>query len=205
MHYEALPEEGKHIFEKLQAFDSFYLAGGTALALQIGHRISVDFDLFSQTEIPANLLVKAKRVYANHAVTPSVNNKEELTVFAGNTKITFLYYPFPLVKPLVDTNGISLLSISEIGATKAYTIGRRGSFKDYVDIHAIISGNHASLEDILHLAEQKFGNEFNGRLFLEQLIYLQDVEDVDSMFLSDPVSKDTLQMYFEEEIKKLKI
>lgn len=205
MHYEALPEEGKYIFEKLGAFDSFYLAGGTALALQIGHRISVDFDLFSQTEIPENLLAKTKRVYANDAITPSVNNKEELTVFAGNIKITFLYYPFPVAGSLVEASGISLLSVPEIGATKAYTIGRRGSYKDYVDIHAIISGRHATLEQILHLAEQKFGSEFNDRLFLEQLIYLDDIEDTAIKFLSHPASKEELQKYFEEEIKKLQL
>lgn len=205
MHHEALPEGGTSIFEKLGVFDSFYLAGGTALALQIGHRISVDFDLFSKTEIPEHFFAKVKSVYANYTITPSVNNKEELTVFAGDIKITFLYYPFLVMEPFVDADGVSLLSIPEIGAIKAYTIGRRGSYKDYIDIHAIISGKYATLEQILHLAEQKFGNEFNGRLFLEQLIYLDDIEDTDIIFLSQSLSKESIQVYFEEEIKKLKL
>jgi hypothetical protein len=85
MHLEVLQEEGKKIFNKLSTFENFYLAGGTALALLIGHRISVDFDLFTNEEIPRNLLDKVKRIYPNNKLSPSVNSKEELTVFIKNT------------------------------------------------------------------------------------------------------------------------
>lgn len=71
------------------------MAGGTALALQIGHRVSVDYDFFSSAEIPETILPKVKRVFNDFSVTPFINNKDELTVSVNNVKITFLYYPSP--------------------------------------------------------------------------------------------------------------
>lgn len=93
MHSEALTDEGKTIFRHLGKFEGFYLAGGTALALQIGHRLSVDFDLFSPEEIVSTLLVKVKRIFERVSVAPSVNDPGELTVFADGVKVTFLHYP----------------------------------------------------------------------------------------------------------------
>src|ERR1035437_7859358 len=72
MHTEALTEEGRKLFPALVAFDSFYLAGGTALALQIGHRLSVDFDLFCNDLIDRTLLSKAKKVFAGFPVEPAI-------------------------------------------------------------------------------------------------------------------------------------
>src|SRR3989338_6041599 len=88
MHFETLTEKGKQIFSALDSFKEFYLAGGTALALYIGHRQSFDFDLFSDKEIPASLLSRVKKIFADTPVSPAVNNKEELTVFVGAVKIT---------------------------------------------------------------------------------------------------------------------
>src|ERR1043166_8341304 len=109
MRPEVLTEKGKEIFARLKGFTDFYLAGGTALALQIAHRRSVDFDLFTAEDIPASLLAKVKRVFGNSSVIVSVNDPGELTVFAGEVKITFLHYPYPVVQDLVEEDGLSLL------------------------------------------------------------------------------------------------
>ena len=71
MHLEALTEIGSKLFPKLSQFGSFYMVGGTALALQIGHRISVDFDMFNDEELPKSLLPKVKRIFSGSAVLPS--------------------------------------------------------------------------------------------------------------------------------------
>ncbi len=204
MHPEALSEKGKEIFPKLTAFANFYLAGGTALALQIGHRMSIDFDFFSKKPINENLSTEVKSVFPEKQVRPSVDNSDELTVFVDDTKITFLYYPFSLkTDECPQYQGVNLLSIKEIAATKAYVIGRRGSFRDYVDLYFVVSEGHASLNEIIELAEQKYSNEFNSRLFLEQLIYLKDIEDTGIIFLKNEVSKEDLEKFFAEEIKKI--
>jgi hypothetical protein len=99
MHTEALTKEGLQLFPALVAFDDFYLAGGTALALQIGHRHSVDFDLFSNDPIDQTLLTKVGRVFPSFPVQPVINNRDQLTAFIGSVKLTFLSYPFPLIEP----------------------------------------------------------------------------------------------------------
>jgi hypothetical protein len=87
MHTEALTKEGLKIFPALTAFDDFYLAGGTALALQIGHRLSVDFDLFCDGPIDRTLLTKVARVFPSFPVKPVINNRDQLTTFIGAVKL----------------------------------------------------------------------------------------------------------------------
>lgn len=206
MHPEALPPKSKGIFPHLSHFPAFVLAGGTALALQIGHRVSVDFDFFLHEKLlPEDLLQSMQDVFRGKALEPLVNNREEVSALVEGVKITFLHYPFPLLFPPVPYGGIELLSVKEIAATKAYTIGRRGSLKDYVDLYFILSENHASLQEILAYAEKKYGPHFNGRLFLEQIIYLEDVEETPVTFLKSPVSKQTLQNFFEERIRGIAV
>jgi len=97
-----------------------------------------------------------------------------------------------------------MLSLLELAATKAYTIGRRGSYRDYIDLYFVIKEQHAGLQDIIHLAEQKYGSEFNGRLFLEQLLYLSDVEDVKiNQLRGNLLDRNALEKFFEEKIRKM--
>lgn len=205
MHLEVLDKKRQNIFSCLAKFKDFYLAGGTALALQIGHRISVDFDLFSKKEISKDLLTKVKKTFTAKNTVVSVNNPDELTIFVDGIKITFLKYPFPVILDLIKHNDISLLNIQEIAATKAYTIGRRGSFKDYIDLYFIFQEKHSSLKEVIKLAEQKYKHEFNSRLFLEQLLFLDDIQDQEIIFLKEKISKTDLEKFFKQEISKFSL
>jgi predicted nucleotidyltransferase component of viral defense system len=145
MHREVLTKRAAELYWSLSLFSGFYLAGGTALALQIGHRISVDFDLFSDQDIERSLLPRVQRVFSDAAsIAPLINNSDELTVLVDDVKITFLKYPFPTFDPFVIYDDVPLLSVREIAATKAYTIGRRGAFKDYIDLYFILSEQHVT-------------------------------------------------------------
>lgn len=207
MHLEALTTKGKELFPKLAVFEGFYLAGGTALALQIGHRISVDFDLFTEEKIKKTLLKKAEEVFYPAHLEIIVNNSGELTLFADGVKITFLAYPFSVALPLLESgeNITRLLSVKEIAATKAYTVGRRGELKDYVDLFFILKDKHATLAEVFELAEKKYGEAFDTRLFLEQLLYLEDVEDANLKFLKDSINREEVQKFFEEQVRGVKI
>lgn len=205
MHPEVLDQQNRNIFFKLKAFPGFYLAGGTALALQIGHRKSVDFDLFSEKEISNKIFAKVNKVFADKTITPSVNNLDELTVFVSDLKITFLKYPFAVISDLIIYEEVGLLSVKEIAAAKAYTIGRRGSFKDYIDLYFIISEGHSSLKEIIEISEKKYGKEFHARLFLEQLIYLEDIEEENIVFLKKEVRKEEVKKFLEEKVRELPI
>jgi hypothetical protein len=138
MHLEVLPPKQAELFPKLKSIPGFYLAGGTALALQMGHRVSVDFDLFSDQRIPKTLLAKVEGVFSASQSQVLVNNADELSLLVFGVNFTFLHYPFVPLSSLVDLEGLPGLSVLELAATKAYTIGRRGSFKDYVDLYFIL-------------------------------------------------------------------
>ncbi|MCX6810005.1 MAG: nucleotidyl transferase AbiEii/AbiGii toxin family protein [Candidatus Berkelbacteria bacterium] len=204
MYPEVLKAENKKIFPRLSQFKKFYLAGGTSLALQIGHRISVDFDFFSTKEIDKKLLYQVNQVFPKSKIRPTINNSGELTVFVDDVKLTFLYYPFGIVLKPIEYQNVNLLQIEEIAASKAHTIGRRGSFKDYVDLYFIISKKYCTLEEIIKLAKKKYGDEFSARLFLEQLIYLEDIKDINIIFLKKKTTKKQIQHFFEKEIAKIK-
>lgn len=165
MHQEVLTNEAGKLLPQLKFFNEFYLAGGTALALQIGHRISVDFDFFSAKELKKDLL-------------------SEIEKFFG---------------------GANNIKTKEIAAMKAYTIGRRGAFKDYVDLYFILLDNFETMRGIVENAEKKYGDAFNSRLFLEQLVYFEDIKDTDIRFLRERVSVDELRSFFEERAREIRI
>jgi hypothetical protein len=200
MHREVLTKAADELFGSLSRFAGYYLAGGTALALQLGHRVSVDFDLFCADDISPSLLAQVQRVFAA-GVSPLVNNSDELTITVQGVKVTFLKYPFPVLEPFVVYEQVPLLSVREIAATKAYTIGRRGSLKDYVDLYFVLAEGHASLIDIIEMAEKKYGAEFNSRLFLEQLVYLGDLDDAEVQFLKPLVTPREMLTFFEKTIR----
>ena len=205
MNLEVLKLPQKEIFLKLRRFPEFYLVGGTALALQISHRISIDFDLFSKKDIPANLLPKAKRVFEGFKIRTIINHSEQLSIRINDTRIDFVKYKFPLILKPVKFEGVKILPIPEIAAAKAYTLNHRGTLKDYLDLYFILKEKHSSLEEIKKIAERKYKSEFNFRLFLEQLVYLEDIKDEDIRFLKKSVSKRDIKDFFQEEVKKIKL
>lgn len=205
MHPEVLKLKQKKIFKGLRDFKEYYLAGGTALALQIGHRISVDFDFFSKKDIPKSLINKIRRIFKEYKIKVEVSNPRQLTVSLDGVDITFVKHPFPLLFKLVEYQGVKLLSASEIAATKAYTIGHRAALKDYIDLYFILKEKQSSLKKIIEISKKKFKEEFNQRLFLEQLIYLEDVEDMEIRYLKIKPMKKEIQKFFEREVEKLKI
>lgn len=199
MRVDVLTPGALELFPRLAAFKGdFYLAGGTGLALQIGHRVSVDFDLFSSAPIPKRLLKEIEETYyPNASREVLISNSNELTIIIAGVKFTFVHYPFPVILPFERIAPVPLLAVKEILASKAYTIGRRGEFKDYVDLYAGLRGGHGSLGEMLALAAEKYGDAFNDRLFLEQLVYLDDVEEAEIRMKSGqaPTKKELVEYF----------
>lgn len=200
MYYESISQETKKVWNKCVFLrDDFYLAGGTALTFQIGHRISVDLDFFSPNPIKKTLLAKVEEKFG--PVSVLVNTKNELTVIAEGVKMTFLHYPFILKYKTIDTNITPLASILDIASMKAYTIGRRRSFKDYVDLYFILSMEYITLDVLISDSKEKYGYTFNDRLFCEQLTSPEDIDDENIIWLERPRSKADMQKFFQEKIK----
>ena len=205
MNPEAISLKRQKIFQKLKNFPQFYLAGGTALALQIGHRMSDDFDLFSEKDIPAELLEKVEKIFKESTIDIITNHSEQLSLIIDQTKVDFVKYPFPLILNLIEYEEVKIIKISEIAATKAYTIGRRATYKDYIDLYFILSEKHSSLPEIIKISKEKFKEHFDPKLFLEQLVYLEDIQEEPIQFLKKKVGKKELEDFFQEEIKRIRL
>lgn len=205
MHPEVITSKAREIFDKLKNFSDFYLAGGTGLALQLGHRISVDFDLFWKKDVSKNLLPKVRRIFKNFKIEVIVNHSEQLTVGVEGINLSFIKYPFPVISKFINYQGLKVLPALEIAAMKAYALGRRATLKDYVDLYFVIKEKVGNLKAIIKLSENKYGPEFDPRLFLEQLIYSKDIEEMKIQFLKEKVTKFEIENFFKKEIKKIKI
>jgi hypothetical protein len=207
IHKNILSDEMQKIYPMLSEFqDDFYLAGGTGLAILIGHRVSIDFDFFSDRLIKKTLLKKVETVFPKFQIQIVLNTTDELTVIMGDTKITFLYYPFPKILPLETDGKIQILSVKEILASKAYSVGRRGVYKDYVDLYVGLNEGLITLSEILDIAKNKYGLAFNDRLFLEQLLYLDDVEEMEIVMINKPLpSKKELVNFFSKKISEINL
>jgi hypothetical protein len=208
MHQEAIILKARPLLSALTKFKyigDFRLVGGTALAFQIGHRISVDLDWFSAKTLPKNLLPKLQDFFHGNTIAVDVLKAEELTARINGVQVTFFHYPFPWLDKPVHGGGFNLASIKQIAVMKAQTINRRAAFKDYVDLYFIVRDGHAGLAEILSQAKKLFKEEFSQRLFLEQLVYSEDLEEKGVEFLGKKVGKREIQKFFEKEIKSLKV
>ncbi|GMX58738.1 MAG: hypothetical protein MCSN_3920 [Candidatus Microsyncoccus archaeolyticus] len=199
MQNNVLSEEQKQLLPLLKDFSKqFGLIGGTAIALQIGHRRSIDFDLAS-IDIFDNSKIKNKIERIDSVV---VDEKGEYTIVTKNTKITFLYYPFK-IEFNNDFEGIRVADLLTLSALKAYALGRRTKWKDYVDLYFILK--NYTLDQVVEKAESIFGNEFNEKIFRAQLGYFEDIdysEEVEYMpgfeVTEDVIKKELLKISLEK-------
>ena len=190
------------VFDKLKNFtDHFVLAGGTAIMLQIGHRLSVDFDCFTVNEsLPHNLLRKMKRVFGSTTL-PYVSSKELCLFTVGKgIQLHFVAYPYTHLKSPIPTRSIPVASLTDLVANKAYTIGRRGAWRDYVDLFFLLKWHYFTLEEIITLAENKFAGEFHDKLFLQQLTYFDDVEILPTTYLKESYTNAKMRSFLEREV-----
>ncbi|HVO73285.1 MAG TPA: nucleotidyl transferase AbiEii/AbiGii toxin family protein, partial [Ignavibacteriaceae bacterium] len=136
-HKEILTEEQTKLLPLIRKFKrNFFLVGGTAIALQIGHRRSIDFDLFTLSNIVRRNLEERIKKYGFGFKTLS-QTPQEWTFFIGRVKITFYQYLDPVRANLNFENIINMPQLVDLAAMKAYTLGDRAKWKDYVDLFFI--------------------------------------------------------------------
>lgn len=176
MYKEILYSKQLDIIEILKLFNrNFYLALWTAIALQLWHRKSLDFDLFSSEKIDSTKIINKLRENKYRIDRVLIDNKnEELTLIISWVKITFLYYPFDIQTPY-KFEWIKLPSINTLCAMKFYTLWRRWKWKDYVDIYSILK-KFDNFQEISKIAENIFSWTYNEKLLREQLCYFQDID-----------------------------
>jgi len=192
MHDEVLNDAQRKLLPLMALFRrEFYLVGGTAIALHLGHRRSVDFDLFKQSGL--NHKKNLDRIVAagfGHRVTRRV--EEQMNLIVGGVKLTFFQYPFPVVPEDRFEDVFRMPSLLSLAAMKAYALGRRSKWKDYVDLYFLLT-EHFSIEEVSAKAAGLFGELFSEKLFRAQLSFFDDVdyaEEVEYLIANPPADGD---------------
>jgi len=174
MHNQILTKEQVQLLPLIKSFSqTHYLVGGTAIALHFGHRRSIDFDLFTDSLFdPMSVRTKLGKRYS---IDQTISQGEgELTILIQNVKITFFYYPYPIERTVAFDDIIKLPDLLTLGAMKAFALGRRAKWKDYVDLYYIFQKH--TFGDLMTKTNSVFKHEFNEKLFRSQLGYFEDID-----------------------------
>lgn len=172
----------------------FYLVGGTAIALHLGHRRSIDFDLFKFGGIkPKSIIQTISDFQYQYFVTRRVTEQLNLTIH--DVKFTFYQYPFKIRATEKLDDILRLPSLLDLAAMKAYALGRRSKWKDYVDIYFILK-DHFSVIQISERAKDLFGQLFSEKLFRAQLCYFKDIDYSESVeYIVPPVPEEEIREF----------
>ena len=189
------------LVSKISVVKKSYLAGGTALALHLGHRISVDLDFFTSlvfNEITLSGELKELPGY-----------KEDGTAWRtvwgkiGKTKFSLFYYPYPLLKKTAIFEDIQILSLEDIAAMKVHAIEDRGTKRDFFDLFFL--AKEFSLEQMLKFYDQKYGTlKEHYYMIVRSLEYFADAErEKKNPKMLIPTKWEEVKKFFENQTIKL--
>jgi predicted nucleotidyltransferase component of viral defense system len=176
LHLDILPEGQLRLFETLssQSFiNDFYLAGGTCLALQIGHRRSIDFDFFIPVEFDTSTIINRLTQIGNY----QRDNEEKNTINGSldGVRISFFGYHYDIIGDFITFNKIRLAGLKDIAAMKLEAIAGRGSKKDFIDLYFLLQ--QYNLEEIFSFHALKYGIGLSNQYHhLKSLVYFADAE-----------------------------
>lgn len=178
-HLEILPPAQRQLWTELdQVPGEFTLYGGTAIALHLGHRQSVDFDFFGSRAFDPAKLQASIPFLANARVIQ--NERNTLTaVLNRQVPVAVSFFGVPnlprLVSPLVsDDNGLKVASLLDLAGTKASVVQLRPEKKDYLDLDALITKGGITLSMALKAAQALYGSSFNPQITLKALSFFDD-------------------------------
>jgi hypothetical protein len=156
LHLQTVESETLDLLKRLMAdkqLEAFNLVGGTALALQLGHRKSIDVDLFSVKAFDSRRLTE--HLVRQYNAEIFRQNEKGVFGFIGKVKVDMMRDPHPLIDRLENTAGVRMLSIRDIGAMKMYSVHDDGGrLKDFADIHKLLERNPLNI--YLDYTRQKY-------------------------------------------------
>lgn len=181
MFYEALPEHVASLIGKLSSFPlppDTYMAGGTAVTLYLGHRISFDIDLFTEEHFFSGPVISAIQG-TDPVVVESVSDRDSLVIEVGGVRLSLFHYPYPLLEPLNhdETKNIALASLYDIAAMKTVAIVQRGTAKDFVDLKAIMEATGMTINQLIAATLKKYGTPEGYAYHIRRgLVFFEDAE-----------------------------
>ena len=174
MHLEILNKEQHDLLPFIKKYSkNYYLVGGTAIALHIGHRGSIDFDLFTDANV--NGVSIKKQVQGSRFISNIIVQKPDQIHFTiNNVKLTFFQFPFSIEATTYHEKYFRMPDLLTLAAMKAFALGGRGKWKDYVDLYFMLK-KHFTVSEICNKAKELFTDVFNPVLFSKQLCYFDDI------------------------------
>lgn len=205
MFVETLPVDVRRLLGQLAQLPTvapFYLAGGSAVALHLGHRVSVDLDFFvPQDNYEAEPLIQELQRVGHLVIRQQSRGTVNMTL--EDTLISFFIYPYPLLEDLHTLWGIRVAGLLDLALMKLTAIGQRGAKRDFVDLYQICHSGYA-LDDLQRRMPEKFPKvTYPSYHLLRSLAYFEDAE-VDSMPpMLIPLAWAEVKQFFEEEVQRL--
>lgn len=172
---------------------SFYLGGGTGLALYLGHRRSRDLDFFSREEFDEDRLLQKVQQRAGFSLI--AKDAQTLHVHIGGIKVSFLGYSYPVLFPPVSFIGVAVADPHDIACMKVSAIAARGTKRDFVDLYA--ASERYGLPEILEMFAQKYAEANYSRVHvLKSLTYFDDAEADPMPDMVSPLSWEVVKRFF---------
>lgn len=178
-----------------------YLAGGTACALQLGHRASLDLDFFTEKKFPTEIVLKQLEELPGF----KLDETSKWTILGSFPKVKFshFYYPYPLISKTSVFSNINIASLADIAAMKIDAICGRGTKRDFIDLYFLLKEKF-SLDKILKFYDKKYNRLSNNIYHItKSLNYFMDAESQDSPKMLTEVSWQEVKDFFQKEAIKL--
>jgi len=176
-----------------------YLAGGTALALQLGHRESIDFDWF--TALPFEVAQVESRLQTMGTLEVTDAKRNTFHGILDGVQVTFLRYPYPLIHPFVvseDGSNLRMASLLDIGTMKMIAVSQRGARKDFIDLYALHRAG-VTLNMLTQRLPEKFhGNKVNLYHIVKSLTYFDDAEEEPIPRMLTDFNWDEVKSFFQQ-------
>lgn len=179
--------------------DNAYLAGGTACALQIGHRISVDLDFFTPKEFNAKELARSLKNIGDF----ELDRQSWGTILGDFEKVKFsiFVYKYPVLFSFKPLFGINILDLRDIAAMKIDAISTRGIKRDFIDLYFICQRG-IPLKEILSFYDRKYGTLASNIVHIQKsLVYFADAEASTMPKMLKPCKWEDVKAYFANQVK----
>lgn len=204
-HFEFLPAQQRDLLNLLAEqswLQPFYLAGGTALALHIGHRQSVDFDFFTLQDFQTRAMIAALQPLGAFELFSEAENT--VNALLNEVRISFFTYRYPLIQPFHYYRQVAIADLRDIAAMKCEAISGRGSKKDFIDLAFLL--RYLSLSEIFDLYEAKYGRAVSNHYhLLKSLVYFDDAEEQPMPRMSAPVSWEEIKQQILTMLKQAQV
>ncbi len=206
-HWEAVTPQARNLLVllgRLPILRSFYLAGGTALALRLGHRISVDLDLFANIDTLDNALRHsiAVTLEQEHRIERLQDSVLGLVLNVDGQACSFFSYSFPLLAPPDLVSGLQVADLLDIGLMKLDAIAGRGTRKDFYDLFLITA--HVSLDELFARSGDKYPHARRfGMRVLTSVVDFDVADQQEEPTMLQPVEWEQVKAFFRAEARRL--